>query len=57
MRFFKVNGTVVTLLSGIQLLFADAKTIFYNWWRKPKPDKPPIIGDLFAQNRILGPIS
>jgi len=36
-------------------LFADAKSVFYHWWRKPKPLEPPIIMDMFANSKILGP--
>ncbi len=44
-----------TLLSGWQALFADAKTLFYDWWRKPKRP-PPIQADLFIHNGRLTPI-
>jgi len=53
----KLTFPFYTLLRGLQALFADAKTIFYDWWRKPKPDKPPIIHDLFNQNNQFGVIS
>ena len=51
----KLTFPYYTLLSGIQALFADAKTIFYDWWRKPKPEKPPIMRDLFADQFPLMP--
>ena len=44
-----------SMLSGWQFLFADAKNIFYHWWRKPKPLEPPVIMDMFADSEILSP--
>ncbi len=44
-----------TLLSGWQALFADAKTLFYDWWRKPRRP-PPRQTDLFINNGRLNPI-
>jgi len=44
-----------SMLSGWQFLFADAKSIFYHWWRVPKPLEPPIIIDMFANSKILAP--
>ena len=44
-----------TLLNRLQALFADAKTIFYDCWRKPEPDKPPVISDLFDNKLLLIP--
>ncbi len=41
-----------SLLAGWQRLFADAKTVFYTWWRK-KPDKIPINEALFPDLRVL----
>ncbi len=43
-----------TLLSGWQALFADAKTLFYDWWRKPNR-LPPRQADLFINNGRLAP--
>ncbi len=43
-----------TLLSGWQALFADAKPLFYDWWRKPKRP-PPRQADLFINNGRLAP--
>ena len=36
-----------SILMGWQRLFQQAKTVFYTWWRKPKPAKDPPIPDLF----------
>ena len=36
-----------TLLAGWQRLLAHATTVFYDWWRKPKPKDPPPMRDLF----------
>ena len=36
-----------TILLGWQALFKQAKTVFYTWWRKSKPDKGPPMADLF----------
>ena len=44
-----------TLLMGWQRLFAQAKTIFYDWWRKPKSVDPPLIPDMFAHSGELIP--
>lgn len=43
-----------TLLMGWQRLFADAQTLFYGWWRRPKPKVPPM-GDLFESSGGLMP--
>jgi len=43
-----------TLLMGWQRLFVGAKSIFYDWWRKPKP-KDPQMGDLFENSSELSP--
>ena len=43
-----------TLLMGWQRLFVGAKSIFYDWWRKPKPKEPPM-GDLFENSSELSP--
>jgi|GEM_PF-1154779 len=47
-----------SLLLGWQRLFAGARTIFYDWWRRsPKPlePDPPPITDLFADSDSLVP--
>jgi len=44
-----------TLQTGWQELFAHATTLFYDWWRKPKPKDPPIIADLFENAGGLSP--
>lgn len=47
-----------TLLSGWQRLFADANTLFYDWWRRPRTDDPPTTVDLFsAQGGLPIPIN
>ena len=43
-----------TLLMGWQRLFVGAKTLFYDWWRKPKPKDPPM-SDLFSNTGDLSP--
>ena len=43
-----------TLLAGFQRLFAGARAIFYDWWRRPRPSPPPI-DDLFAREGGLMP--
>jgi len=43
-----------TLLMGWQRLFSNAKSLFYDWWRKPKP-KAPLMRDLFENNMELSP--
>ena len=52
----KLTFPYYTLLSGLQALFVDAKMIFYDWWRKPKTDIQPIMGDLFANTYQLLPV-
>ena len=42
-----------SILRGWQRLFQQAKTVFYTWWRKPKPDKDPPIDDLFEDYSSL----
>jgi len=43
-----------TLLMGWQRLFIGAKSLFYDWWRKPKPKDSPM-GDLFDNSDELSP--
>ena len=44
-----------TLLSGWQRLFDQARTLFYDWWRRPGTDDPPTTTDLFAQQGLPVP--
>ena len=42
-----------SILRGWQRFFQQAKTVFYTWWRKSKPDKDPPIGGLFENDSGL----
>lgn len=45
-----------SLLAGWQRLFAGAKEVFYRWWRRPTPQSPPPIDDLFGANHSMMPL-
>lgn len=48
------NFPFYTLLEGFQRLFAGARRVFYDWWRRPRRSRPPV-ADLFDSPQTLMP--